>query len=384
MTTEGRSFLVVNLKDIVPEELILRSKGKCMASEVFYTSVSQTDGTEIIQEQLHKLLLASQLLDGVNCDERVVLKIHFGEEGNKGFVKPEYTRVIIDKVKERGGVPILSDTNTLYRGRRTNSKDHLELAAEHGFTEEGTGAKIFIPENAEENNVMLPSEHKFIKNAKVAKVYIEADHLINISHFKGHIMTGFGGALKNIGMGCAAREGKLEQHSGMAPLVDHENCVGCEACYEACPAEAITISDKKSYINEERCIGCASCIAACEYSAIDVDWNSGENTIQEKMVEYAKAVLDKKSGQVVHINFAIKITKECDCLAQDDPRICPDIGILMSTDPVSVDKACYDLVVQRCGQDIFKKVHPERDGMKQLLYSASLGVGALEYRLIEV
>ena len=199
-------------------------------------------------------------------------------------------------------------------------------------------------------------------------------------------MTGFGGVLKNIGMGCATREGKLAQHSDISPVVDGENCIGCGACEAVCPVSAISLNKNngKANVDGKLCIGCASCIAACDYQAMVVNWAAGGDTIQEKMIEYTKAVLDSRKGKTAYINFAIKITKECDCLAKDDPRISPDIGIFASLDPVSLDSACRDAVIAECGRDIFKELHPERDGNKQLQYAAKLGLGNLEYELIEV
>lgn len=308
--------------------------------------------------------------------------MHFGERGNTGHVKPEYIRVIAQELISRQAFPTVSDTNTLYRGDRTNSKDHLAIAARHGFTKENVLADVVIPEDTPENVASVVIHQKFIKTAKVVKLFLEAGALVDVSHFKGHIMTGFGGALKNIGMGCASREGKLAQHCDVSPIVYEKNCVGCAACAQVCPVHAISLVKNKAVLDARQCIGCASCIAACQHSAIDVKWEQGSGSIQEKMVEYAKAVLDHQKGKAVFINFALKITKECDCLAQDDPRISPDVGIFISTDPVAIDKACYDGIVRVCGKDIFKEAHPQRDGMRQLKYAASLGLGSLEYELV--
>lgn len=185
-------------------------------------------------------------------------------------------------------------------------------------------------------------------------------------------------------MGCAARQGKLAQHSDISPFVIRGNCVGCAACESACPVKAIIIRDKKSIVDSLKCIGCASCIAACKYNAIEINWEAGGKLIQEKIVEYAKAVLDTKKNKIACVNFAIKITKECDCLAKDDPRISPDVGIFASTDPVSVDKACLDKIISACGKDVFREAHPKRDGMRQLEYAQELGLGSMDYELIEV
>lgn len=355
-----------------------------MKSRVYFLPVSNSDNIRVITEKLKKLLKESRILDFIRKDYKVAVKMHFGEEGNTGYVKPEYVRIILNGISAKGATAFLIDTNTLYRGRRTNSKDHLEIANEHGFTKEITAADVVIPDDTEkENTIDIKIDQKFVRTAKLVRLFVDADAIIAISHFKGHIMAGFGGALKNLGMGCATREGKLMQHSDISPIVYENKCVGCGECEKVCPAGAIRIQNNKSVINSLKCIGCASCIAACPHVAIDVQWESGGAILQEKMIEYVWALLKGKK-KVAFFNFAIKITKECDCIAKDDPRVAPDIGILASVDPVSIDKASLDLVSKVCGRNIFKELHPNRDGTKQLRYAYELGLGNLEYELIEL
>ncbi len=355
-----------------------------MKSHVYSIAVSNSDSVETNAGKLKRLLDESKILDFLKKGDRAALKLHFGEEGNTGYVKPQYVRLICESIRAKSALPFVADTNTLYRGKRMNSEDHIRLARGHGFTKEAVGAAdiLAIDDKKKENIAGVKINAKFIKQAKVCRFFLDADALVDVSHFKGHIMTGFGGALKNIGMGCATREGKLAQHSDIAPFVILENCTGCGECVKACPAKAIVIKDKKSQIDNAKCIGCASCIAACKYNAIEVDWDAGGDTIQEKMAEYASAILKNKQERAAFINFAIKITAECDCLAKDDPAIAPDIGIFASSDPVAVDKACYDSVIRACGRDVLKEAHPKRDGIKQLRYAAWLGLGNLEYDLV--
>jgi uncharacterized Fe-S center protein len=311
--------------------------------------------------------------------------MHFGEEGNTGFVRPAFLRIICSGLCAQGAEPFISDTNTLYRGRRMNSADHLALAREHGFSRRGCGAEVVIPDETKgENIAAVEVNKKFIRKAKILKLFLEADFLLGVAHFKGHMMTGFGGALKNIGMGCASREGKLAQHCDVSPLIYKGNCIGCGKCVEVCPAQAIILNGDKAGLERQKCIGCASCIAACAFGAIDVEWASGAGDIQEKMAEYAYAVLAAKKNKSAFINFALKITKECDCLAKDDPAIAPDIGIFASGDPVAIDKACLDLINAACGKDIFREAHPQRDGMKQLRWAQQLGLGSVDYSLVEI
>lgn len=356
-----------------------------MKSRVFFIPVSETDQTGVVEEKIRRLLTQSRVLDCVSQGDTAAVKIHFGEEGNTGFVKPVYARAVCEAVSGRGGRPRLAETNTLYKGRRTDSGEHLVLAAEHGFTEQDVGAPIVIPDDSlPENVVDVPIGRRLVKTAKIVRFFAEADAIVGLSHFKGHLMTGFGGALKNLGMGCAARVGKLMQHSDISPIVHRSSCTGCGECVKVCPVTAIRLENKKSVIDGDICIGCATCIAVCPFSAIDVQWESGGDTMPEKMVEYTEAVMRGKKEKAAFLNFAIKITKECDCLAKDDPRVCPDIGILASRDPVSVDQASFDLIKQACGRDIFKELHPKRDGMRQLRYAEELGLGSREYELIRL
>lgn len=356
-----------------------------MKSKVYFIATHESEGIESLALKLGCLLKESNVLGFIRAREMIAIKLHFGEEGNTGYVRPECVRVISEGILNKQASCFLTDTNTLYRGRRTNSRDHLKLAYEHGFTPDKVKAEVVIPDDTLKSRVKeVDIDRKFIKKAFVTGIFLDCDGIVDVAHFKGHIMTGFGGAIKNIGMGCAARQGKLAQHSDISPFVIRANCAGCAACESACPVKAIIIKDKVSFIDSLKCIGCAGCIAACRYNAIDVNWEAGGKLIQEKMVEYASAVLDNRKERLACINFAVKITKECDCLAKDDPRISGDVGIFASTDPVSIDKACLDKIISACGKDIFRQVHPKRDGMRQLEYAQELGLGSMDYELIEV
>jgi uncharacterized Fe-S center protein len=355
-----------------------------MKSRVYFIGVDNQDNRKSINQKFARLIKESKVLDCLQENDRAVFKLHFGEEGNTGFVHPEHIRVAVDAALGQGAQVFLADTNTLYRGKRLNSSEHLKLAYQHGFTKKITNADVIIPNDQRPEEVTsVEINQKFIRQAKVARLFIDAQALIAVSHFKGHILTGFGGALKNVGMGCATRSGKLAQHCNAAPVVYLEKCVGCGECAAVCPVKAVTLVNKKSTVDTAKCIGCASCLAACVTMAMFIDFGAGAQ-VQFKMVEYSFAVLKHKKGKCGFINFATKINQECDCWGADNPRIAADVGILASIDPVSVDQASLDLVNQSCGEDIFKKVHPQADGSGQLRYAQEIGLGSRDYELIRL
>lgn len=353
-----------------------------MKSKVYFISVTNSDNVESIKNKVRKILEISNILGVIEKKDKVAVKMHFGEEGNTGFINPEYAGMITKEIEKRCASAFLADTNTLYPGKRIKSDIHLKLAHEHGFTKEVTGLEVIIPDDTKKENVAeIKINHRLIKIAKVCRAFVEADAIIGISHFKGHMLTSFGGALKNLGMGCATREGKLAQHCDVAPVVIKDNCVACGACLKVCPVGAIKIVNKKACVDKAKCVGCASCVGVCQTFAMFVDIGAG-TAAQEKMTEYANAVLTGKKEKCGFISFALKINKECDCWGLENPRIGPDVGILASNDPVSIDKASLDAVIKACGKDIFKEAHPDQDGMVQLRHAAKIGLGSLDYELI--
>ncbi len=355
-----------------------------MKSKVFFVPVKDAEDIDAVNRKLGLLLEKSRVLSFVEAGRKAVVKLHFGEDGTNSFVRPEHLRVICDEIARKGADPFLSDANTLYRGKRLNSKDHLGVAMAHGFTKETVGVDIFIPDDGKKEDVGdVQIDQSFIKIAKVGRCYLDADAFVAVTHFKGHGMTSFGGALKNIGMGCATRAGKLAQHCDAIPTFYEDKCIGCGACEKVCPAWAIHIEDSKSVLNKEKCIGCASCVGVCPSMALFVDFEVGDE-IQKKMVEYAYAILKDKKGKACFLNFALRINKECDCWAYENERIAPDVGVFASTDPVAIDMASLDLVNDSCGKEIFKEFHPGKNPMVQLEYAQSLGLGSLDYELIRV
>ena len=355
-----------------------------MKSKVYFVPVEDAEDINAVNGKLKLLLAESRVLAFAEGGRKVVVKLHFGEEGTDAFVRPDHLRLICDDIAKKGAVPFLSDANTLYRGKRLNSKDHLEVATAHGFTRETVGVDIFIPDETKEADVReVQIDQRLIKTAKVGRCYVDADAFVAVTHFKGHALTGFGGTLKNIGMGCATRQGKLAQHCDATPTFYEDKCVGCGECEKVCPVAAIHMEDDRSVLNKEKCIGCASCVAACPNMALFIDLQAGDE-LQKKMVEYAYAILKDKKGKAGFLNFAVRINKECDCWRYENQRIAPDVGIFASADPVAIDKASLDLVNASCGKEVFKEFHPEQNHLLQLEYAQKLELGSLDYELIRV
>ncbi|MBF0494537.1 MAG: DUF362 domain-containing protein [Candidatus Omnitrophica bacterium] len=357
-----------------------------MKSKVYFVPVSKADSGEIVKKKLKTLLEKSGVLGVVERGDKVAAKIHFGEEGNTGYVDPELAGVICRAAVEKGGEVYLADTNVLYKGSRTVTADHIKLALKHGFSKNATGVDIFIPDDTKkEETLEIAIGQKYIRTAKVGRFFIDCDSLVTISHFKGHMLTGFGGAIKNLGMGCATRQGKLAQHNNLAPAVYPDNCVACGACVAICPVNALTLKgdNAKISLDAKKCIGCANCVGVCSTFSLFVDFTAG-SAVQEKMAEYAFAVLRNKKKKAVFINFAMKINKECDCWGGENPGIAPDVGIFASLDPVAIDKASYDIVNRVCKKNVFRSAHPDQDGTIQITHAEKIGLGRQEYDLVEV
>jgi uncharacterized Fe-S center protein len=279
-----------------------------------------------------------------------------------------------------------TDTNVLYKeSERTNSVDHLKLSHEHGFGLEQTGVPVIIADGLWGRNfVDIKIGKKRFESVKIASDIAEADNMLALTHITGHIMTGFAGAIKNLGMGCASRRGKFEQHCGIVPDLKTEYCVGCGQCVVNCPGECLSIKDGKINMDERACIGCGECVVVCKTEALTAKWSETLANLQEKMVEYAYGVVRSLDGKIGYINFLTNITRDCDCLAKDEPRIAGDVGMLASEDPVSIDKASADLLNGALAKDIFAEQYPQIDWTVQLKYASELGMGSMEYKLIEL
>jgi uncharacterized Fe-S center protein len=376
-----------------------------MKSNVFFADL-KVDPEKTLIDKLDTLLDRSELKGKIREKDFVAIKLHFGEKGATGFVKPVFLRKIVDRVKQCNGRPFLTDTNTLYQGERQEAISHLTLAFKNGFTYSAIDAPIVIADGLKGNSaVKVRIDKPIFKTVSIAHEIYMADTLICVTHFTGHELSGFGGVLKNLGMGCSGREGKLSQHSNISPKVKMKKCKGCELCLGCCPQEAISIGphpvekkDKKvAFIDPEKCIGCGECILSCPTGAIKVQWNETAPIFQKKMVEHAYGAVQNKKGKTLYLNFLTQISPACDCKSYSDTPMVNDIGILSSEDPVAIDQASVDLVNGedgnrasklpknwKPGEDKFRAVYPEVDWSVQLAYGEEIGLGIRDYELIKI
>lgn len=343
-------------------------------AEVYFKSAS----TPYAKDALH--LAMEKLFEKVNRVEKndiVAIKLHMGELGNIGYIRPIFVRKIVDLVKKHGGKPFITDTTTLYGGHRGNAIDYLQTSAINGFSISSMGCPVIIADGLRGNDYRIVEING--NKIQVASAIYEADSLIVLSHFKGHGMSGFGGAIKNLGMGCTSKAGKAWQHAKSKPLYDKSRCVLCMKCLKFCPANAIEF-DGEIKINYEQCFGCGACTVLCEQRCFYMDSN---HDFQKRIVITAKAVTKKFDGKVSFFNFLMDITPRCDCCSFADKPLINDIGILASLDAVSIDKASYDLVCSSAGKDIFYEIHGV-DGRIQITEGKEIGLGEENYQLIEI
>jgi uncharacterized protein len=316
-------------------------------------------------------------------NDLAALKLHVGEPGRDTFVSPKIAAALVKLMAETGARPFLTDTAVLYKSRRDNGVGHAGVALEHGFGPDAVGAP-FIPADglngADEIEIEVGGEH--YRHVSIAPAIVHARSMLVLSHATGHAGTGYGGALKNLGMGCCSKMGKLRQHHGHEPRIDPKACTACGTCAEHCPTGAIRVNSH-AVIDEEPCIGCGECIAVCLDGAVLFDWAVGGRELQERIVEHAAAVVRGKPGRLACVTVAMNITKDCDCLNLVQPSVVEDIGILASTDPVAIDAVVMDLIRARSGQSIESLSYPGRNASVQIEHARGLGLGDSEVELIE-
>ncbi|MFC1811102.1 DUF362 domain-containing protein [Thermodesulfobacteriota bacterium] len=368
-----------------------------MKSKVYFIDLRATMKESLVAK-LGRLIETAGLSEAVKERDLVAVKLHFGEMGNTAFIRPVFLRKIVETIKGVNGVPFLTDANTLYSGTRSDSPHHLTTAIQNGFAYAVVDAPIIIADGLRgRSETSIIVNQKNFKRVYIGTDIVEADALISVAHFKGHELSGFGGAIKNLGMGCASRRGKLAQHSTVAPKVITKKCIGCGDCVGHCSQNALSLVEEKAVLDAKKCIGCGECILVCPSAAIEIEWNQAIPVFLENMIEYTMGVLKGKSQKTLSINFITDVSPACDCYPMNDAPIVRDIGVVASKDPVAIDQASVDLVNQehalpgsclqthmKPGEDKFRGVYPKVDWAYQLEYAEQLGLGSRNYELVKI
>ena len=395
--------------------------GSAEPAKVYFTNL-RTYGRESQLDKLKRLIRKAGIEQIDFTNKFVAIKIHFGELGNLSFLRPNYARAVADVVKELGGKPFLTDCNTLYVGSRKNALEHIDCAYQNGFTPYATGCHVIIADGLKgTDETLVPVKNgEYVKEAKIGHALMDADIVISLTHFKGHEQAGFGGAMKNLGMGGGSRAGKMEQHAAGKPSVHTEKCIGCRACDRICAHGAISFDETRerelangttrtvrvASIDHDRCVGCGRCIGACNQDAIEPDYDAAVDVLNYKIAEYTQAVVQDRPN--FHISLAIDISPNCDCHAENDTPIVSDLGMFASFDPVAIDQACIDMalaapalpgteltdmrdkleveggVPERCEHDHFNMTHPDTNWRSMIEHAEKIGLGTSHYELIEV
>ena len=392
------------------------------SAKVYFTNL-RTYGRESQLDKLKRLMYRAGI-DQIDFENKfVAIKIHFGELGNLSFLRPNYARVVADVVKELGGKPFLTDCNTLYVGSRKNALEHIDTAYQNGFTPYATGCQVIIADGIKgTDETLVPVKNgEYVQEAKIGHALMDADIVISLTHFKGHEQAGFGGAMKNIGMGGGSRAGKMEQHAAGKPSVNAKRCIGCHACEKICAHGAISFDEVREHttasgktrevhvasVDHDRCVGCGRCIGVCNQDAICPDYSAAADVLNCKIAEYTQAIVQDRPS--FHISLAMDISPNCDCHAENDTPIINDIGMFASFDPVAIDQACADAAMAQAplpntvltesaekmehehehlhgdqARDPFCITHPDTDWRTCIAHAEKIGLGTSKYELIEV
>lgn len=373
-------------------------------SKVYFTDFRTKDYGDSQPKKLKRLIKAAGIADIDFAGKLVAIKVHFGELGNVSYIRPNFVKAVADVIKELGGKPFLTDCNTMYPGSRKNAVDHLFCAYENGFNTTTTGCPIIIGDGLKgTDDVEVPVEGgEYVKSAKIGRAIMDADIFISINHFKGHAFASFGGALKNIGMGCGSRAGKKEQHSSGQASIDEEKCRGCRKCLANCANSGLVYDEvkRKMTVDYSKCIGCGNCLGACNFDAIGFENDTANEALSRRMAEYSKAVVDGRPS--FHISLVMDVSPCCDCHQENESPILPDLGMFASFDPVAIDQACADacmaakpipgsrldrMMKEKDYRDLgnhFENLHPGSDWKSCLEQAEKIGLGSRQYELITV
>ena len=360
-----------------------------------YFAPMRSENKKSLVTRVGQLIDRAGLGDAIAARDMVAVKLHFGEQGNTGFVQPVFLREIVARIKTAGGRPFLTDSNTLYRGQRANAVDHIACAMHNGFSYATIEAPIIIADGIDGREAVdVPIEGgRHFESVRLGSAAVHADAMVVVTHVKGHEATGFGGALKNVGMGLGCRSAKQRMHSDFVPEIVAEKCTACERCVKWCPVDAITITpDRVAAVDYGPCYGCGECVASCPYGAIAIQWKTTPQAIQEKIVEHVAGALAGKEGKVVYVSFVTDVSPDCDCWNFSDASIVPDIGVLASTDIVAIEQAAYDMVTganglpgsrgegMAAGTDKFTAI-TGIDGTVAIEYAEEMGLGTRAYQI---
>jgi uncharacterized protein len=366
-----------------------------MSTKVYFADM-RAGTNENLFDKIGRLLHCCGLREKIAPGDLTAIKLHFGEKGNHAFVRPVFIRRVVEEIKDCGGKPFLTDSSTLYPGARKEAVSALTCAIENGFAYAVVGAPLIMCDGLRgHTSVDVPIDAELLRTVSIGAEIVEADALVVVSHFKCHELTGFGGALKNLGMGCSSRAGKLRQHSNVAPEVADDLCNGCGSCLGACVHGAISVLEGKAGINPGLCVGCGRCISACPQKAVKVRWDQAAPLVMKKMCEFALGAVQGKREKSIYLNFITQVSPACDCYGHADAPIVNDIGICASIDPVAVDQACADLVNAAPGNrntalqsgfepggDKFRGVSPDVDWEIQLKHGEKIALGTRSYELV--
>jgi uncharacterized Fe-S center protein len=357
-----------------------------MSSKVYFIKASAKDGEKVISEKARKLFIAGGFKNCFAENDFTAIKVHIGEGANTTYVKAPCIKGLVDELLALKTRPFLTDTNTLYVGRRHNAIDHATLAAEHGFSLNELGVPFIVSGGlfgTSETAVQINGELN--KEVFIAYDIVRCQSILSIAHLTGHPAACPAATLKTLGMGCTSRKGKMKQHAALTLSIGND-CTLCGECAKHCPADAITLDDLKAHINQDKCIGCAECMSVCRFGAVKCNWGQETEVLQKSVAEHALGALKGKENKAVFFNFILSVTKDCDCFGTPNMhKIIDDIGIVASTDPVAVDKAAVDLVETKAGKKLTKLLENDKlDTRSQIEHAQRIGLGTTKYELIEV
>jgi uncharacterized Fe-S center protein len=354
-----------------------------MAAKVYFIKADDNENDESLCRRLEKLVRDENLLGFVADRDFTAVKTHFGESSKLGYIRPVYVGMLGGIIKEAGGLPYLTETSTLYKGNRNNAVKHIAHAHAQGFTFAATGMPIIMADGLfGDEECDVPVDGNIYRSVHIASLFAKCNALVVLSHFTGHMGTGFGATLKNLGMGCSSRKGKMAQHSTAKPKIKKKACTGCGACADWCPEAAISLEDEKAAIDREKCIGCGQCLAMCRFDAVKYNWKATYEDLQKKVVEHAMGVHTLHRDKSLYVNVATRVSKDCDCGGDSFEKIVPDVGIFVSRDPVAVDAASLDGVETSAGKTLGQLAYDVPTRL-QLDYARELGFGSLDYELVE-